>query len=143
MNIDNLYDGLCYDFQTPPTPFESCPAELGFTLNVAGPGAQGLYPSGHTISAVPSNPAQWSPPQGLLMSNTSTPSAVLSNAYLNAAGEVVGDADFVEARFTLTETIAPGDPKGHVLITDISATNSIPTGLDGEVQDGIIIVSDP
>jgi hypothetical protein len=140
VKIDNFYDAICFDFINS---FENCTPGLGFVLAVAGPGAQSLYPSGHTISTVPSDPAQWSSPQGFLMTNVSNPQAILTAAYLDAAGEVVGDSEFVEIRFLLNESVLPGDANGHVIITDVSASNAIPIGINGDVLDGVIIVSDP
>ena len=140
VKIDNLYDGICFDFVNT---FEKCTPGLGFVLNVAGAGAQTLYPSGHGISTVPTDPAQWNPPQGLLMTNTSNPASVLSSAYLDGAGNVVGDSELLEARFLLNVNLSSGDPAGNVTITDVSASNAVPTGLNGDVVNGVIIVSDP
>ena len=70
--------GPCQLMPTPPTP---------------------LWPTGHTVSQTPGDPANWSGKGTIVVANVSDPTAAITEAWLDADGVVQGDPQFVQAVF--------------------------------------------
>ena len=76
--------------------------------------------SGHTVSMNPKLPADWVVSGSVLLSNTSDPTAPLTDAYLDG-GNVIGDPILMTAHFTLAENIPAGTPAEVTLLNIVAS----------------------
>jgi len=139
--FNNFYDELC--FVT--LPDGSCSPGASFVVAVAGSGAQPIYPSGHSISLLPTAPGDWVDGGSVIFANGSAPSAPITAAYSEFGdGEApyIGDTEFVTARFNiLGDTGATGTP---ICISALGGADGVPLTLNASLNsEGFIITSAP
>lgn len=83
--------------------------------HLTGPGSQTLS-TGHSLAAAPSVAVDWDGSGFAAFSNFSNSTATFTEAYLDADGTtIIGDSEFVEARFTLVSAVTGADPAEIVL----------------------------
>jgi len=99
-----------------------------------------LFPSGHTLNLDPSDPANWQGGGQLIIINFASPSAPVSEAYLQG-DDMIGDPQFAQARFVLKKDISALDP-AYVFASGITASNANATAeLVGEVSEGVMVLT--
>lgn len=108
--------GPCQLMPTPPTP---------------------LWPSGHSVSMAPGDPAGWTGKGSLVISNISDPTAAVTDAYLDADGAVQGDAQFVQAVFR--RKVDGTDP---VTLSNVVVANAAAESIPSVVTDQRIVAGD-
>ena len=70
----------------------------------------GNLSSGHTVSSQPSDPALCAGDVTYILSNIADPFALVSEAFLDAGGDTVGDSLIFTLRFTLASNATAGSP---------------------------------
>lgn len=100
-----------------------------------------LFPSGHSVTLFPPDPAMWTGSGPIWLSNLTDGTAVLTNAYMDA-GSVVGDDAFLTMVLTLNVDIPVTAPT-HVSILGGSIVGSTPDAkpMDGELQGCTMVVN--
>jgi hypothetical protein len=125
LTIDNFYSEWCFEGA-------GC-----FELPSVGPGSSTLQ-SGHSVSVAPLKLADWAGQGSVIIVNAGDPTTPLSEAYLDAQGEVVGDPAFVEVWFTLATDIDPQTP-ATIDITEPLASDALARSLITELINGLIV----
>ena len=89
-----------------------------------------LWPSGHSVTMLPADPAGWDGKGSLVIVNIADPQAAISEAVLAADGTVVGDPVYITAVFR-AKTEGSWAPKlTNVVVSDATST-AIPSTVDG------------
>lgn len=79
--------------------------------------------TGHAVFTVPGDPpSSWGGEGSLFFLPLSDPTSALTTAYLDAAGQTVGQPEIVELRFILLGDIAPDNPQWVWLNSPLAAT---------------------
>ncbi|NUN15754.1 MAG: hypothetical protein HUU55_19180 [Myxococcales bacterium] len=99
-----------------------------------------LSPSGHTMSLAPDPVSAWNGSGVIILANVSDPTSPVSSAYLDAGGEVVGDAKFLEIVFELKTAIPAAAPK-YFTASDIIAASAAAEPLEGKYINGVMVIS--
>ncbi|NUN13438.1 MAG: hypothetical protein HUU55_07365 [Myxococcales bacterium] len=99
-----------------------------------------LYPTGHTVNINPVVPANWLGSGSMVIANLTDPTKGITEAYLDNAGQMVGDALFMEAVVTPVVDIDPTTPEYLYYVNIIAATPAAEP-LNTFVDTGIIFVS--
>ncbi|MFH1532703.1 MAG: hypothetical protein ABIK09_18425 [Pseudomonadota bacterium] len=119
MALTTFVDDLCYGSICLPKIIPTCSGQG--TGCVWG----SLYPTGHSIVAVPKELAAWIEQGTLLFFHPSDPFKRITDAWLSG-GAISGEPQFLLARVTLTEEIDPAEP---VCLYMNDPVFSVPSGL--------------
>lgn len=142
--LDNLYDEVCYT------------ETLCEEVNLAKTGAKPNH-TGHVFTVlppgeVPSNPQPdiqylWNGSLNAIVANYGGSEFSLTDAYLDAEGNLVGDAHVAWFRFTLLEDITAAKPAVVSLVkenpNDLVGAGPSLVDLPATVQNGVIITQSP
>jgi hypothetical protein len=123
----NFYDETCFEGA-------GC-----FELPASGSEAKPLS-TGHSVSAAPLTPAKWKGFGAIIVANLSDQTAHITEAYVDPAGQIVGDPLFMLMRFKLLADNA--EPIGVLSEEPLAATGESIT-LPSTVVDGVIITLMP
>ena len=142
--LENFYDEVCYA--------EDFCMEVALTKS----GAKSNH-TGHQFTVLPPGEVPSTPEPGIqylwngslnaIVANYSGPNILLTDAYLDTSGQLVGDPHVAWVKFRLVEEV-PSDDKAWVKLPKEGPNDLLGAGaslieLPATMQDGVIIIGDP